>query len=779
METIPFRFVNTEQSVPDTSKPVPASYVRKSFTVTEPVSKATLYTTALGVYVPYFNGEAVTRQVLLPGSTNYHARVQYLCTDVTAGIQQGNNVIAAIVGEGWYRGSLGAFGGKCFYGNQIKFAAALKLETADGVKWICTDEDTRASQNGMIIGNDLKLGETVDMRKEDPDWDMPDYDDSSWHTCVPAAYEGKVICQEGEDILEHEVFTPKVLHTPNGETVLDFGQNMSGRIEFTVTGTAGTEVKLVLGEAIDENGNFTLKNISQDDQPDKQDENSFVGRLGQTVTCILKDGTQTCITHFMISGFRYAKVENWPEEVKAEQFKAIAIYSDLKQTGTFECSNSKINQFVHNVIWSEKSNFVDVPTDCPHRERAGWTGDINVFSEAACWLNDSDRFLTKWLHDFMTLQQEDGSLPFIVPEVPMIVTKQFNMQTRPYSSAGWSDALISVSAQLYQFYGDRSILEEVYPAACRFVDFDLARAKQKHPLHFYKNQSYYQYILDTGYHWGEWLEPGSSMAKDASRAMMFPDSEVATAWLYYSVNKVSEMAELLGRETDCRKYRALAMRIKDAYRKEFLKHGTVKSKRQCRYVRPVAMGLVSKEEAQQIVHDLNDLCIANQYKIGTGFLTTYQVLQTLTDYGYADTAYHMMEQTKCPGWLYEVDKGATTIWEDWMGIDEKGVPKNSQNHYAPGAACAWLYSRVGGIRPVKPNFEEIRIRPYPGGSLTWANTSYQAKQGKIVSDWKIENNTFLLHVEIPQGIDATVIMPDGTSHVSEPGTHEYQCSNVG
>jgi len=299
MSTVRFQFVNTEEQVPDLSEPSPASYVRFAFVAPEGVQKATLYTTALGVYEPYFNGERISEQRLLPGFTNYNARVQYLTTDISAAVVPGKNVVSAIVGDGWYRGNIGAFSGRAFYGDYLKFAATVCLETADGEQWIYTDSTTKATQDGPIQGSDLKTDEIVDMRKEIPGWNTIDFDDSTWHTCVVAPYSGSVIPQEGEDILEQEYFSAKVLHTPIGQTVLDFGQNMAGHVAFTVTGKAGQTVKLVLGEALDENGNFTLKNISLDESKGSDKTTGVIGRLGQTVTYTLKDGTQSYKSVFL------------------------------------------------------------------------------------------------------------------------------------------------------------------------------------------------------------------------------------------------------------------------------------------------------------------------------------------------------------------------------------------------------------------------------------------------------------------------------------------------
>lgn len=757
-----FQFIEPELGEIDKKSRQPASYIRKRIFIGSHVKKATLYITALGVYKGYLNGTEIDPQVLLPGFTNYRARVQYQSYNVTDKLIPGENVIAAVVGDGWYRGSLGIQSKRNVYGSKVGFAAILEVEDENGVRRIETDETWKASQEGMVRINDLKTYEIVDRRMENIGWDSIGFDDNSWHGCVKCEYTGCTVPHEGESILEHERFPAKLLCTPDGSTILDFGQNLSGHVEFTVTGKAGTKVSLTMGETLDENGNFTLKNLYAEG-------GSFLsGELGQQLIYTLKEGTQTYKSLFLISGYRFVKLDNWPEEIKAENFSSIAIYSDLKAAGDFSCSNAMVNQLVSNVRWSQRSNFVDIPTDCPTRERAGWTGDINVFSETALYMTDAKQFLLKWLHDFITLQNPNGGLPYIVPEIPL--------SHMPDSSAGWSDAIANIPMILYRFYGDKEILSEAYDTVKRFVDFDIKRAKKRNILHLFITGKHFRYVLDTGFHWGEWLEPGSVMTNDAIKAIFFPDSEVATAWLYHTTKQLSQMAEILGKEEDATHYASLSEQIRAAYKTEFLKNGKVESTRQCRYVRPVSMGLVEQKEAAAIVSTLNQMCIHNNYRIGTGFLTTYKLLPVLCDYGYAETAYKILENTECPGWLYEVKKGATTTWENWLGIDEKGVPKDSQNHYAPGSVVAWLFSYCAGIKPLEPGFSKIQIKPVPGGSLTWAKASYESCKGRIVSDWSIENGQFRLHVEIPEEVNAEIILPSGLIQEKVGGIYEFECA---
>lgn len=763
-----FIFIEPEIREFDEKKQQPASYIRKVFKIIRPIKHAKIYMTALGVYEPYLNGKRLGNEMLLPGFTNYNRRVQYKEFDITQSIQYGQNVLGCIIGDGWYRGNVGAFNKRNVYGNRLKFACRIQLLYEDGdEEIISTDASWRATQGGPLRENDLKIMEAYDARKELSDWTAPEtaFDDSDvkgWHQCRVSSYKGEVVPMQGESILEQECFSPKILYTPDGSTVLDFGQNHAGHVRFTVTGKSGTVVRLTMGEALDEQGNFTLKNLQG------EGKGAEMMPVGQCLDYTLKEGKQTYKSTFLISGYQYVKLENWPEDVKEENFEAVAVYSDLKQTGTFTCSDERINQFVKNVRWSQKSNFVDIPTDCPQRERAGWAGDINVFLETANYLTDTRKFIRKWMQDFIASQNKTGALPYIIPEVPAIGAGK--------SSAGWSDAISTIPLIQYQFYGEMDEIEATYDAVKKFVEYNRRRAHRRHLLHLYRVEPHYNYILDTGFHYGEWLEPGGSNIKDALKAMVIPDAEVATAWFYYTAQNLVEMAGLLGKQNDVKKYSLLAQKIRDAYRREFLPGGQVHSHRQCKYVRPIYMGLAEKAEIPQIAERLNQLCIANHYKIGTGFLTTYQILQVLADHGYAETAYKMLENEECPGWLYEVKKGANTVWEGWDAIAPKDgkLKALSLNHYAPGAVVSWLFTHCAGIRGKAPGFEKIEIRPVAGGSLTFAQAEYKSIRGKIVSNWWIDGENFTLEIEIPKEIEATVILPDGTIYkCAESGT--YKC----
>lgn len=754
-----FFFIEPENKInPDVRQP--ASYIRRTFEINKPVTKAELKMSALGVYVGYLNGTRLSKDELLPGYTDYHHRVQYQSYDVTALLEQGKNVVAAIVGDGWYRGGLGAGSNRNGFGEKVAWMCHLEIHYEDGdLEVMQSDENTLATQNGPLRENDLKINEIYDARMELGNWLLPQYDDSTWHGVSKATYPGIIIPHEGVPVLPHETFEPNVLYTPNGETVLDFGQNMSGKVWFHVSGNSGHSVELLMGEVLDENGNFTQKNLKI-----KGTGNAVSNNL-QRLKYTLKEGAQEYSAQFLICGFRYVKLDNWPEQVHAKNFRAIAIYSSLPETGNFTCSNPMINQFFNNVKWSQKSNFVDIPTDCPTRERVGWTADISVFAETACYLTHPKQFLTKWLHDYKLEQQADGNLPFTVPNPEGV--------NNTWGCMGWSNGIANIAMTLYQFYGEKEILDDVYDTVKRFIIYNCNKARVQNLKSIFKSWKDREYIIDTGFHFGEWLEPGSNMVKDYMKAMIYPDTEVTTAWFFKTTEQLAKMADILGHEDDYQRFHALSRKLKEVYKHRFLKNGCVSSKRQCKYVRPLSMNLVDGTSAEMIAAKLNEMCIAGEYKIGTGFLTTWQVLQVLTDYGYVDTAYKMLENTKQPGWLYAVSKGATTVWENWEGITENEEPVDSHNHYAPGAVVAWLFSHCAGIRPLKPGFEEVLIKPFPGGSLTFARAEYESCKGTIVSEWKCNDDVFILQVKIPDGVHARIELPDGTHTELSGGKGEW------
>ncbi len=735
----------------------PASWLRRSFSVDRPIRTAELAITACGLYHASLNGKPVTSRVFTPGWTHYQKRVRYQCYDVTPLMAEGPNAIGVVLGDGWYRGSIGARSRRYVFGDKTKLAAILTIVYADGTtERLVTDERWRATQDDPLRKSDWMEGEVYDARRAFADWSRPDFDDGAWHGVYRSAYEGNVVADDGVPIEEHERFSPEVVRTPDGATVLDFGQNMFGYVEFRVSGSAGTTVTLHHGETLDEGGNFTVKNI--------QMVLPGTPKLLQRIDYTLMMGHQTYKPIFSGYGFRYVKLENWPEPVVAANFTAIAVYASMDESGTFSCSDAAINRLVENAKWSQKSNFVAVPTDCPTRERAGWTGDIAVFCETGSYLMRTDRFLSDWMKDVALQQRDDGRVASITPPA--------GMPSRIDGSAGWADAAIIVPHTLYRMYGDRSILVEQYATMQRLVAFMEGRAHRSRRLKKLGRGTDRRFVIDTGFRFGEWLEPDTSLPMSMLRALFAPDAEAATAYFAHSTRLLSEIAEVLDRRDDARRYAALAENVRAAYRRTFTTDGLVRSRRQARLVRPLAFELLDTRDASRNAAILNRLVIANDYKIGTGFLSTPFILNVLTDHEYVDTAYRAAENRRRPGWLYAVDKGATTIWESWNGIDERGVPHMSHNHYALGSVVGWYFSRVAGITSLDPGFKRVRIKPIPGGSLTHAACTYRSAAGTIRSAWRVSGRTITFDIEVPTS--AEIDLPDGSRHDVEAGRYRFR-----
>ena len=731
------KWVNPEGEIhPETRQP--ASYLRKTFPISEIPIKARLYMTACGMYRAFLNGAAVDTQVLTPGTTQYNKRLQVQTYDITALLRQGENILTVTLGDGWFRGMNGMQRNRNVYGEYIALLGQLELTMSDGsTQRIVTDESWQASQSGPIRFTDFMQGERYDANCAPGDW-------HGVHI-MDLGYE-HLIGTNSVPIMERERCSAKLLYADENEAVLDFGQNLSGYVSFTLNGSADTKgraVTLEHGEALDADGKFTMANLEGGFSPKTPP-------LLQKVTYIASDeAEQHYKPSFSTFGFRYVKVIGWPGALDPAAFTAIAVYSQLTPSASFSCSNELINQLVKNTLWSQKSNFADVPTDCPQRERAGYTGDAQVFVKTGSILMDSLPFYRKWLADLRATQDETGKISNIAP-----------MQQKKFEyfdgSAGWGDAIIIVPYALYRQYGDEEILRENYDAMRAWVDYELREAKKDHPINLFKWRGYKDCIWDTGKHWGEWLEPGQNMAYLMKR-MYLGCPETATAYLFYSCKQLSEIAAILGK-SEADEYAAKAEKIRQAYRVCFLPDA-YKSKRQCLSVRPIFMGLANDAEAKTLAEHLNDLVVENGYHLNTGFLSTPHICSVLAEYGYWDTAYRLLEQETLPGWLYPVKRGATTIWEKWDGVKEDGSLDSSQNHYSYGAVVGWLFDTVAGIRPTTPGYKQFQIAPHPGGSLTWAEARMDTTNGGICSRWSRKDGRCELTVEIPVNTLAEILLP--------------------
>lgn len=674
------KWINPElECDPEVHKP--ASYLRRSFEITE-LGKARLYITAHGLYVAYINGERVGDFVLAPGCYSYDKHIAYQTYDVTDMLVKGSNEICVVLGDGWYRSVSGVDGDRNLYGTDVALYCQLEI---NGRAILISDENWKASQQGPIRENDMQQGEVVDLRLADMDkagqaWiDLADV--STYHEVSVVDFPtDSLCCSNAVSICEHERFEGKIIKTPNGQTVIDFGQNLAGYIEVEITAKAGAVITLTTGETLDENGNFTQENF-QDRKRHKE------GGTKQMLTLTCTEGVNKYKPSFTIWGFRYALVET-DIDLSSARFTSIAVYSDMEELLDYKSDNADINQLVKNAMWSMKSNFCDVPTDCPTRERAAWTGDIGVFIEAGLMMMDCYTVVRKWLKECRLAQFEDGRIANIAPR---------NNNPSFFSgllagSVGWGDACIIVPYAMYKKYGDIRILEENYEMMTAWYGYLIKRAKDKpfNPMKRFKSFPNRDYCIETGIDYGEWCEPDVV----STNTMRTPQSKVATAYFARSGRMLSEIAAVLGKPADAKMYAEISQKAKEAFRYIATDNGKINSDRQAEYIRAITFDLLYEDEKKQAAADLNELVKKCDYHLNTGFLSTPDLCPVLSKYGYKDTAMKVLLNDTMPGWLYSVRQGATTIWESWNGIDENGVPHDSLNHYSKGAVVKWIVEEI-------------------------------------------------------------------------------------
>jgi alpha-L-rhamnosidase len=731
----------------DTSVDQPSPILRREFDVRPGLVAARLYASALGVFEAQINGAVVGDHVLDPGWTSYNHRLRYQTFDVTGMLREGPNAIGAILGDGWYRGRLGFGGGRRnIYGDRVALLVQLELRYADGTtEIIASDERWRASR-GPILASSIYDGETYDARLEQPGWSSPGFDGADWSGVRPIERDMSLLqAPIGPPVRRTQVVSPVSITTlPSGRTLVDFGQNLVGRLRITVAGPERQTITLRHAEVLEhgELGTRPLRHAAATDRYTLRGE-----------------GVETWEPRFTFHGFRYAEVDGWPGELQAEDLNAVVLHSDMERTGWFSCSNELVNRLHENVVWSMRGNFLDIPTDCPQRdERLGWTGDINVFSPTACFLYDVSRFLSSWLLDLAAEQREaDGVVPIVVP----------SMMGRGGAAAVWGDAAVTVPWVLYQRYGDSGILEQQFDSMRDWVDVvaDLAGPGR---------------LWDRGFQFGDWLDPAAPPDKPgAARA---DRHVVATAAFACSADLLAQAAEVLGRTDDAERYGALAAEVRAAFNHEYASPaGRLVSDATTVYALVLCYALLPDAAQRRHAGErLVALVRANGYRISTGFVGTPLVCDALCSVGEYASAYRLLLERECPSWLYPVTMGATTIWERWDSMLPDGTinpgEMTSFNHYALGAVADWLHRTVAGLAPAAPGYRHIEVRPRPGGGLTHASARHKTPYGMAESAWTIAQGRITLKVVVPPNARATVTLPGSDAEPVEvgSGTHEWR-----
>ena len=728
----------------DKKRRYPVDCFRKSFTAAG-VKKARLYITACGLYEAKLNGSKVGEGVLTPGITDYRKRVQYQTWDVTGLLREGENELTVQLADGWYRGSCGAWGLKNQYGTQTKLLAQLEFAQADGsVRTVATDDTWDWSNDGPIRLADNQDGEVVEAAR------VPGYGGKAKvtaHNVVPTA-------SNNVPVTEHEQLKPTLITTPSGKKVLDFGQNIAGYARFTVKARAGQKIFLRFGELLDETGEFTQKNI--------QCSNKKITTPLQQVDYTCREGENDYKTTFAIFGFQYILVET-DVPFRAEDFTAIAVYSDLERTGFFESSNPLLDKFVENTVWSAKNNHADLPTDCPTRERHGWSGDAQIFCSTAGYLFNYAPMARKFERDLVDAQHKNGCFTQIAPVGG--VDPYMNAMD---GSAGWSDAGVFIPWEIFHRYGDRAILEENYEAMRRYAAYK-AGTLGKHYLTGLPTgiaRKYRKFISNYGQSYGEWAEPADVKAFAVSD-FISPHPEETTAYIVLLMERMAEIAGVLGREEDAAKYRATAQKVRTGYQAlvKSKKH-SLDTDRQAKLVRPLYMNLLDEEQTvyakQRLLRALDNYC----WRLGTGFLSTPLILYVLAEID-IQYAYRLLENEEIPGWLSMPKNGATTIWESWEGKTAQGGVA-SLNHYSKGAVVQWLFDTMCGIRVDGEN--HFTIAPRPGGHFSRAKAAYDSIYGRVESGWEKTETGWTFTVTVPVNCTATIMLPDGSARQQGPGT---------
>ncbi|MFG2211385.1 alpha-L-rhamnosidase [Streptomyces sp. NPDC048638] len=708
----------------------PAAQLRQEFRLKRrPVARARLYSTALGLYEARLNGERVGEDRLAPGWTDYRKRVQYQTYDVTELVGSGANALGVTVAAGWYAGNVGMFGPHQ-YGERPAFLAQLEVTYTDGsTERVLSGTDWRASL-GPVTSADIMWGEEYDARLETDGWTRPGFDDASWAAAEGVDKVNAALVAEagGPTRVERELTARKMTEPKPGVHVYDLGQNMVGAVRLTVSGTAGTAVRLRHAEVLNPDGTLYTTNLR-------------TARATDTYT-LKGGGKETYEPRFTFHGFRYVEVTGYPGKPPLNAVVGRVIHTDAPLTMDFSTNVPMLDQLHRNITWGQRGNFVSIPTDTPARdERLGWTGDINVFAPTATYNMASGRFLTKWLDDLRDGQAEDGAFTDVAPFVGTVGK----------GVAGWGDAGVTVPWALYQAYGDTRVLEQSWPSMVKWLDY-----LEKHSSGFLRPAEGY----------GDWLNIQDETPKDV----------IATAYFAHAADLVARAAEALGK--DPAPYTSLFHSVRDAFRTAYVSGGAkVKGDTQTAYVLALSMDLLTDADRGPAADRLVALIKAKDWHLSTGFLGTPRLLPVLTLTGHTDVAYRLLVQRSFPSWGYQIDKGATTMWERWDSIKPDGsfqdAGMNSFNHYAYGSVGEWMYANIAGIAPAAPGFRKILVRPRPGGGVTRAEGRYDSVHGPIATRWKADDDGFHLTLTVPANTTAEVWIPAAEAAQVAHGTSEF------
>jgi alpha-L-rhamnosidase len=726
---------------PNPDESPPCLYLRKSFSIRKAVKSCRLYMTARGVFEPWFNGERVGEDFFSPGWTEYDKRIEYCVYDISNQVVEGDNVVGAILGDGWYCGFLLFQNKRGHYGDEASLLGQVVIDYMDGTSEIVGTDDSWIWSFGALRESDIYHGEVYDAQLELENWCSVDFRDVTWTSCeIFESYSGLLVGKASPPVRVIDEMTPvSVTKHASGIWILDLGQNMVGQYRLKInTAQAGHKIQLRFGEMLQEDGSLYTDNLRQ-------------ARATDSYTC-RGDGEEEYQPRFTFHGYRYVEVSGYPGEFTKECFTGLVLHTQMEPTGSFECSDPLINKLHSNIVWGQKGNFLDIPTDCPQRdERLGWSGDAQVFVTTASFNYDVAAFFNRWLADMALAQLENGAVTDVIPSV-MISSKKagdFDRQLcmDQQGNAAWGDACVICPWVIYLRYDDKKILENSWEMMTGWIEFQRSTSTDLiRPITMY----------------GDWLSTESVEPGDSPT----PRDLIGTAYFAYTTGLVSRIATLLEKKEEAGRFSTLHQQVVEAFNQNYVdEEGHVAGGTQTAQLLALAFDLLPESKIGAVVSRLVQLVEDAGDHLSTGFVGTPLLCPTLTRFGRTDVAYKVLMQKTYPGWLYTVLNGATTMWERWNSWTlESGfgqVAMNSFNHYAYGAIGQWLYATVAGIDsdPELPGFKKIHIHPQPGGGLSYAKAKLKTPYGWVKSGWRIENGKFFLDLTIPFNTSALVTLP--------------------
>ena len=759
------------------NQPAPTMF-RRAFSIKEDIVSARLYATCRGIYEAYINGNRVDDRLFAPEYTSYNKILLYQVYDVTSLLCKGDNAFGMYVADGWYFCPATTMSRNTA---SMPHAAMYQIEAklSDGSTVIISSDGSEKWSTGPVLFSDLFAGEQYDARKEQTGWSETSFNDIEWKAVRNCGKDVKTLAvQTGRPVRAvREVPARSCYVSPKGEHIIDFGQVLAGHVRFRINEPEGTAVTLEHFEIPDTEGNYF---------------NNILGTAGIGEGCDQKvvyvsDGKEAVYeAKFSFHGFRYIRVSG-VKNINPEDFTAIAVSTDSKETGTFECSDPRINRLYENTRWSQRSNMLSIPTDCPQREKAGWTGDIAIYAATSLQNEDTTGLLTRWLKSVSADQMKDGAVPMVVPENMTyrnmkVLLKLAGGLKGNVGVAGWGDACILVPLAMYEQTGNTEILKEQYETMKKWCDF-IIHAAEKYRGDKKIPKEIDRYLWNTGFHYGEWLIPSKgALSGSGSEGMTESMNEgkkyVTETYAYLAMKNFAKISALLGEEQNEKKYSAMAEKMKDAFVRGIItEDGKMPVSVMGGYILPLHYGLVPEKFHDSFVQEIIDKIDANNGCLDTGFLGTPIILDTLCENGYTKKAFDLLFQDKCPSWLYEVDQGATTIWESWITKNPDGSPQAvSLNHYAFGCVDDWMFRNINGMVPTAPGYKTFMIRPLMDERITSASRTFESEYGTIRSDWNVKDGIFTLHVTIPANTSAEIQLPDGSSCTKGSGSYTFSCA---